>query len=227
MISIITKPLKYLLTLISKTIFPHCSAWELAQLGELYWQKKDKWRHSVNFENDTKILFNNFGFNELDFVGGIIIDLGAGSKLRTKYFKNAKIVAIEPLANKYLSAISWCDLSDAWKLFSRPAEEYIEELRNTADLIISINVLDHCLYFDKIIRNIFSYLKSGAFAFLSFDSHKKSDFMHPLKLSQDICDKKIKEIGFKIEKYSTGIGPNRHSYGHGHTLNYWLRKEIQ
>lgn len=56
------------------------------------------------------------------------MDLGAGSKLRTKFFTDAKIIAIEPLAEKFMKEIEWCDLKDAYRVYSRPAEDFIGEL---------------------------------------------------------------------------------------------------
>jgi 2-polyprenyl-3-methyl-5-hydroxy-6-metoxy-1,4-benzoquinol methylase len=202
------------------------SKWQqIAQAGEFRFHKRDTWRQSPNFMSQTRRLFRHFGFRPEEFVGKTIIDLGAGSKLRTKYFTGAKIIAIEPLAERFINEIYWCDLLDAEKVYSTPAEERIEECVNTADLVISMNVLDHCYDFEHIIENIVAYLKNGALAFLSFDNHYDSDKMHPLRLTETICGSVFTQKGLIIEHHSKGAGEILQTYGHGdYCHNYWLRK---
>ena len=211
-----------LLSLFSKRL-----AWDLAQWGELTWHKKDKWRQSEDFVKSNHELFTHFGFGPDDYNNMTLIDLGAGSMLRSKYFKGAKIVAIEPLADKYLHNISSSDLHDSFKLYSIPAEQDLIELHESADFVMSINVIDHCYEFDKIIENVFGYLKPGKLAFLSFDSHEVADFMHPLVLTKNICSSKFTKLGFDIEKITETIGTESESYGHGRALNFWLRKPLE
>lgn len=117
--------------------------------------------------DSTERLLSHFSFPFDSYRWKTIIDLGAGSKLRIKYFLDAKIIAIEPLADRFMKEIEWCDLAYAYKVYSRPAEELIEECVLKADLVISINVLDHCYDFELVIENIAAYLKDDALAFLS------------------------------------------------------------
>lgn len=199
-----------------------------AQEEELSFHQNNTWRASSDFMDQTRNLFAHFGFSSDDYEGKTIIDLGAGSKLRTKYFTGAKIIAIEPLAKRFIKTIQWCDLSDAEKVFSSPAEERIDECVNIADLVISINVLDHCYDFERIIENIAAYLNTGALAFLSFDKHKEADDKHPLILTETICERVFAQKGLIVEKYSKGAGELLRTYGHGdYCLNYWLRKAQQ
>lgn len=203
-----------------------------AQKGEFEFHKTNTWRQTESFMEQTRALFRYFGYGENDYQDKVVLDLGAGSKLRSKYFQGAKIVALEPMADDCLREIAWCDLKDAWKLFSLPAEDRIDELVETVDFAFSINVLDHCYNFDAIIANLFQYLKPGATAFLSFDAHYITNDMHPLILTEEICSKIFKDAGFSIDKVSKGFDGDFLKmmqvphYGHGnYCLNYWLSKK--
>jgi len=200
--------------------------WEqVAQNGEFRFHLKNEWRQSPEFMGQTKRLFGHFGFSPDDYNGKVVIDLGGGSRLRTKYFIGARIFVIEPLAEKFIKEIDWCDLRDAERVYSTPAEENIEECNNSADLVISINVLDHCYNFKEIIKNIKAYLTRDGLAFLSFDKHDGADAMHPLRLTEKICEELFVKNGLSVEKYSKGAGDILKTYGHGeYCLNYWLRK---
>lgn len=237
--NMVKKILRKLKKLMSKAAVPYTrlvpktkddkNKWQQsAQEGEFRFHQKNKWRQSSDFMDQTRRLFAHFGFPSDAYEGKTIIDLGAGSKLRTKYFTGAKIVAIEPLAERFMKEIHWCDLSDAEKVYSSPAEERIYECVNTADLVISINVLDHCYDFERIIENVAAYLKDGALAFLSFDKHNEPDQMHPLRLTEEVCEKVFAKRGLLVERYSTGAGEILRTYGDGdYCLNYCLRKAQQ
>lgn len=202
------------------------SEWQSrAQEGEFEFHLTDRWRASVDFMGQTIRLLTYFGFSAEDFQGKTIIDLGAGSKLRTKFFRGAKIVVIEPLAQRFIDEIPWCDLTDAEMVYTSPAEERIDACVNSADLLISINVLDHCYDFLGIIGNIGAYLKDEGLAFISFDEHHYTDDMHPLILTEDICTELFQRNGLMIQRSSKGAGDVLTTYGHGdYCLNWWLRK---
>jgi 2-polyprenyl-3-methyl-5-hydroxy-6-metoxy-1,4-benzoquinol methylase len=189
--------------------------------------------NSEQFRKEIASLFEYFGFSSGQFAGRTIVDIGAGSHLITSFFQGAKIVAIEPLADRYLKQLPSCGLRNAWKVYSNPAETRIEELRSQADFVISINVLDHGVQFDAIVENIAFYLKPGATAFLSFDSHDYVEIMHPTSLSEETCRKSFESAGLSIEKVSRGLGdprsrplacPAGSSYGNGEAINFWLAK---
>jgi hypothetical protein len=152
--------------------------------------------------------------------------LGAGSKLRSKYFSDSTIIAIEPLAERFMNEIEWCDLDDAAEVYACPAEERIEQCVDRANLIISVNVLDHCYDFEQIVENICAYLKTDGLAFLSFDKHQVTDALHPLSLDEVACNRIFAEKGLVIEEFSISSGDGSTAvYGHGsHRMNYWLRK---
>ena len=198
-----------------------------AQPGELEYHRNNQWRQSPEFLTHAAQLFNHFGLNAEDYRGKTVIDLGAGSKLRSKHFSESRLIAIEPLANQFMGEIPWCDLKDAHEVYSVPGETRVQECAGRADLLISINVLDHCFNFEAVIQNIHDYLKLDGLAFLSFDSHGVADDMHPLALSAEYCEEVFDRKGMAIARASTGLGTIgvSQSYGHGpHCLNYWLRR---
>jgi 2-polyprenyl-3-methyl-5-hydroxy-6-metoxy-1,4-benzoquinol methylase len=204
----------------------------VAQEGEFRFHKTNAWRQSDAFHQHSAELLSHFGFSPTDYIGKTIIDLGAGSKLRTRYFEGATLVAIEPLAERFLTEIPWSDLSVADRVYSQPAEERIEACVAIADLVLCINVLDHCYEFDRVVANIYSYLRDDGLAFLSFDAHYRTDRMHPLNLDEVTCESVFTAQGLTIERFSKGFGEKkrlladgRNTYGHGkYCLNYWLRR---
>jgi hypothetical protein len=96
-----------------------------AQTGELAFHRQDKWRPSENFSTRTASLFERFEFHPRQFAGKTVIDVGAGSRLRTKFFRDAELIVIEPLADQYRAEIPWSDVYTAQEVFSVPAEEYV------------------------------------------------------------------------------------------------------
>lgn len=200
---------------------------EQAQEGELDFHRNDEWRPSEDFMRQTNALFASFDFDPQAWSGKTVVDLGAGSRLRTKYFEGANLIAVEPLGDRFVAEIPWSDLGDASALYSRPAEERIDELAGTVDLLVSINVLDHCFDVGSILRNVRDYLKPNGLAFLSFDRHETPDDMHPLVLTEEVCGEAFESAGLEVLKVSrgaSGLAGNSQTYGHGeYALNYWLR----
>jgi SAM-dependent methyltransferase len=224
--NLITRGFRF--TILRRFLWKH-----VAQRYELRFHVQDASRgESASFRADIARFFESFGFSPEQFRDKTIVDIGARSHLVTSYFQGAEIIAIEPLADKYLRAIPSCGLSKAAKIYSRPAESRIQELKGRADFVISINVLDHLVAFDDVIDNIHFYLKPGGTAFLSFDSHDYIDHMHPTILTEERCINVFERAGFSVARVSRGLGaagcstafPRRSSYGHGEAINFWLVK---
>ena len=199
-----------------------------AQEGEFAFHKTNKWRQTPDFMIQTDRLLRHFGFTPEQYAGKVVVDVGAGSMLRTRFFTGAHLVVVEPLADRFLAEIPGCDLNNAAEVYSLPAEQLVEPLVGRSDLVISINVLDHCYDFPQIVDNIRQYLKPDGVAFLTFDMHDKADHMHPLSLTEKTCKPIFDQAKLRIEKVTTGVGDalgGPQTYGHGpFTLNYWLRR---
>ncbi|MEM1450507.1 MAG: hypothetical protein AAGI22_15420 [Planctomycetota bacterium] len=204
-------------------------AWKKdAQEGEFDFHLKDRWRGTDDFMAQSVALFDHFGLDRQGYRGKVVIDLGAGSKLRSKAFEGAELIVIEPLASRFMAEVEHCDLGEAAEVHSVPAEDLVESCVGRADLLVSINVLDHCFDFATIVGNVRQYLNEDGVAFLSFDKHEEADEMHPLELTEEICSRIFAEQGLAIERATQGCGDalrGAQTYGHGpYTLNYWLRR---
>ena len=162
--------------------------WSTAQAGELQFHVENASRLAQQFERHNADMLAKFGFKVLDFAGRTIVDIGAGSRLRTRWFKDARIFVIEPLADRYIRDVPCCDLPAADRVYAVPAEEFVSGLVGVADLVISINALDHCRDFGAVIKNIVLYADPNALIFLSFDSHEiagASGFMGGFVIDQE------------------------------------------
>ncbi len=197
-------------------------AWRsTAQEGELSFHKKPNVRSGGQWEADTDRKWTTFGFDRDGWADKLIVDVGAGSRLRTKWFQGARIAAIEPLGDRFVKEVEWQDLDQADELYSVPAEDEIPELVGRADLVVSINALDHGYDFEGAIHNIRNYLKDDGLAFLSFDQHEQPDEMHPLVLNEAITSEVFDRMGFDIVHFEEA---GRYHGGPGLlALNYWLQ----
>lgn len=196
---------------------------ELAQPGELEYHKRPNVRSGSDWASDTARKWTNAGFGPHDFRDRLVVDVGAGSRLRTLYFEGARIAAIEPLGESFISEVEWQDLDSADELYCRPAENFIPELEGRASLIVSINALDHGYNFEQAIKNLRRYLTDDGVAYLSFDQHVQPDEMHPLVLTKSIVDQVMVDAGFKIDRFTEA---GRYHGGEGlQALNYWLKPD--
>jgi len=196
------------------------NVWNSAQDGELDWHNKNPWRaDDWDFITNTNKIFTYFGFSRDDFRGEYILDVGAGPRLRTKYFKDSLITAIEPLGYKFRQTFVWSDLYTV-PLYSSPIEKFIPDLIDEFDLVISINALDHCYDFNSAISNMGKYVKDDGIIFVSYDEHNGLDPMHPLGLSDEVSRNTFKNNNLNVvesmENSPYGLG--------GRSISYWLRK---
>lgn len=198
-------------------------AWATAaQSGELDYHKRHNFRAQDQVwwavvVREWKLL----GLEPTGWEGKFIIDVGAGSRLRSLYFEGARLAVLEPLADRYMSEVEWHDLDKADEVYSVPAEQFVPELEGRADLIVSINALDHGYDFAQGARNIRRYLKPDGTALLSFDMHHTPDHMHPLVLNDEIVRKIFADAGFEIEKSEEGR--RYHGTEGPPAIHYWLR----
>jgi hypothetical protein len=194
-----------------------------AQEQEFAFHEANRWRRSPQFALDSASLWRHFGFRADQFRGQTIIDFGAGSRLRTRYFEDARVIAIEPLADRF-RRLEFSDLGWAAQCFSAPGEVLQPTLVGVADAVVSINALDHGYDFDTAVRNIAAYLKPHAGALLSFDLHDAADDMHPLLLTEPGCRRTFAASGLAIVHVNRGLGEFGAHYGHGEAINFWLLK---
>ena len=152
------------------------------------------WRMSSDFMRQTTVLFEFWGYPPDKYDGCIILDLGAGSKLRSKYFRNARIFAIEPLASRF-KELPFSDLGDAEAVYSLPAEDLVEELKGKVSFLMCINVLDHVFDPRHVLENCLEYLSHDAEFLLSTDLHKElRDEGHPVGFTQESLLSLVAEV---------------------------------
>jgi SAM-dependent methyltransferase len=193
----------------------------VAQPGELAFHKRPGLRSSDEWETKNVEFWGRRKFSPDGWHGKWIVDVGAGSRLRTLYFQGAKLAAIEPLADKFIAEVEWQDLDRADEVYAAPAEKDIPELHGRADLLVSVNVLDHGYDFEAAVANIRRYLKPDGLAYLSFDQHDRTDDLHQLMLDDATARAVYDRCGLAVERfeqwgrYHAGTGPR--------ALHYWLR----
>jgi SAM-dependent methyltransferase len=168
----------------------------IAQEGELAFHKRPGFRSDeARFVSANDRFFRGHGFKPDQFTGKVIVDLGAGSKLRASFFTGAYVIAVEPLADRLRAEVPWCDLDKAAEVYSEPAETLIDALVCRADFLFSVNVLDHCYDFPRCIENIARYIKAGGSGFLAFDCHQKVDRLHPIIINERVATDIIYDAG--------------------------------
>lgn len=196
-------------------------AWShVAQRGELAFHKRPNLRSSAEWEIKNSEFWVRRGFTAEGWDGKLVVDVGAGSRLRTLYFQGATIAAIEPLADEFIAQVEWQDLDQAAEIYGVPAEKDIVELHDRADLIVSVNALDHGYDFEAAIKNIRSYLKPDGRAYLTFDQHDKPDDMHQLMIDDSKAKVIFDRCGFVVERSETW--GRYHGAPGPRALHYWL-----
>ena len=132
---------------------------------------------SPGYEEVSAKIMRRLGFNQDDFAGKVLLDIGAGPTSRIAWLNADLKIAIDPLYDAY-KGIGWAQLGayDVWH--SSPAEEQLP-LAQFVDGVFCINCLDHCYEPQKVIANASAYCRDGAAFALSVDIGEESDDMHP------------------------------------------------
>ena len=167
--------------------------------AELEFHKKNKWRQSQAFYDDSLKLFMKFGLDANSFRGKTIIDAGCGSKFRTQVFSNASIIGIDPLAEGFSKFIPWSDLYTAKELYSVALEDHVESLDESSDAVICINVIDHGYQSSEQIVNMYRYLKHRGRLYLAVDLEREVPDTKHNSMSGETVKKYVQQAGFVIE----------------------------
>eukprot|EP00746_Dinoflagellata_sp_MGD_P073122 gnl/MRDRNA2_/MRDRNA2_29683_c0_seq1.p1 gnl/MRDRNA2_/MRDRNA2_29683_c0~~gnl/MRDRNA2_/MRDRNA2_29683_c0_seq1.p1 ORF type:complete len:441 (-),score=64.86 gnl/MRDRNA2_/MRDRNA2_29683_c0_seq1:245-1543(-) len=182
------------------------------------------------FLGQTDQLFRNWGIHPEDYSDNkVIVDMGAGSRLRTRGFftqGTPRIVAIEPLAQQWVDykllnpgKLTWCDLEQAHRVFATPAEIPACEFAHKADLVVSVNVLDHVASPQMFLDAVSMYLKCDGIAIISTDYHPPAQG-HPHQLSQKALKMHSEKSGLEAIRSEM---LEKKSYGHGDAwTHFWV-----
>lgn len=148
-------------------------------------------------------IWNRFGVQPHHWVGKTIVDVGCGPTARCACFGGANVIAIDPLADEYQrlpgAIMEWYS-----KTYAKKAEEIVRELVGQADVVVSINCLDHCEHPTKVLRNMFRYCKQDGIGFVSVDCSDTTEEMHPSRMSAIKLAGAIRCSGWIIERSMVG-----------------------
>lgn len=192
--------------------------WKLAQKYEAKTWMRNSWinddrnyEHLERFENFTSI-------KDIEIKN--IIELGCGPftnmRLISDILKPKQICLLDPLASEYLNhpnctykkgKLNGIDV----KLISSPIEN--ADIHDTFDVVVMINVIEHCFDVESIFLKISSILKSGGYFIFSdvfFDDVKSLatniyDAGHPLRLSKNKLEKLLEPFKVIFEKRFNGL----------------------
>lgn len=181
----------------------------VAQTGELRFHQQNRWRQSPAFMTQTATLFSWWGYDSRKFDGRLIVDIGAGSRLRSRYFEGARIVAVEPLADRFASTIEWSDLREAFEVHSVAAEEFLAHLEGAASFVMCVNVLDHVFDPQAVIHNASRYLLPGGELLVAVDLHEAGEagHMHPVHIDAKGLRGMLLDSGLSIDREFDGLEP--------------------
>lgn len=194
-----------------------------AQVGELKFHVEDAPQPDAAIRQRDADLFAGFGFWPDQFTGELVVDVGAGPYLRTKYFTDARIAVVEPLADEFRRRVPWSDLADADAVYSIPAEEPVEELIGQASCVLSLNAIDHAFDPGRILANMRQYLKPYGVLMVSVDMHDgDDDDLHPVALTPELLVELAIDAGLRIERGYLYTAQGR-NYGHGYACTIVAR----
>jgi SAM-dependent methyltransferase len=179
--------------------------------GGIHNVPKERWYSAQKYENltwkgtlssDDRNFDHMSKFEDLicikDYIkkAGSIIELGCGPFTNVRlYDTDANITLLDPLINNYLN-IENCPYRDGKmkgrdvSLISSPIEEF--NTSDKYDIIVMINVIEHCFSVDLIFNKILEILKPGGIFIFSDVYFNEAEFVasriydagHPLKLSE-------------------------------------------
>lgn len=170
------------------------ATWEVAQAAERdYWFKN---LASIDEETAEKahlpatyascLIWGRLGYFPTAFKGKTVIDIGCGPTERCSCLIDVNLIGIDPLGERYLD-LPGRRLRSYSRLYAQAAEERIDALIETADVVVCLNCLDHCYDAKAVIENMAAYMKSDGIGILSTDveyaGQDAPDRLHPLRMT--------------------------------------------
>jgi len=140
--------------------------------------------------------------------------------MRGAVLTGAKIVAVEPMApqllhyiathrnQKNLSHMDFYKPDVVWQLRGAPAEQRLCSIEGKAELVYSINVIDHAYSWQKILRNMALAVKhclpsarTCGRMFITVDLNHRPHEGHPFTLTKEGMEAEYRKNGFRVAKY--------------------------
>lgn len=158
----------------------------------------------------TEAELTEAGFRSDDYVGRVVLDLGSGPHLRSRFFDGAELLALDPLATWITERLRGSDLGSAAEVHPVALEHRVESLVGRCDLVLSLDALDRGYDADATFANARAYLRSGGTFYLSFESRRTSTRRHPLIVSNAECRALAARHGFEIQSFEVTPDGRRH-----------------
>jgi 2-polyprenyl-3-methyl-5-hydroxy-6-metoxy-1,4-benzoquinol methylase len=151
------------------------------------------------------LIWGSLGYFPNAFSEKRVIDIGCGPTARCSCFVRAELIGIDPLARDY-DELPGNRMRSYYMTYALQAEETIPELNGTADVVVSLNCLDHCQDAEAVIRNMEKYLKPGGLGIISVDvlDSRINDPLHPLRMQPETIATLIEEAGGIITSHEQG-----------------------
>jgi len=187
--------------------------WKIAQAAEIKWwnnylKNKDKstyydWKRDYwnNFLEEIKFEVPDSTLN--------ILDAGSGPAGIFTILKGHKVVAVDPLLEKYKSTLDQFDTSDFQyvNFINSPIERI--HMDQQFDLVFCLNCINHVNSIQSSLRNLFNALKPGGKMVLSTDAHNSNflknifqlvpgDILHPHQYNIQEYQNLVNNAGFQI-----------------------------
>ena len=186
------------------------SRWTEAQ----YYEKKTWCEQSRGMDTDRneEHLYNFNKYETLDTVlqdGLSVIELGCGPYTNLRYILPAitkrvdSVYLLDPLIDDYLLNSPNCTYKNSLAghpviTFNTPIEEF--KVSRKYDLVVMINVLDHCFDIDLIFKKVWGMLKKNGVLVFNERAYIKGvkesieniyDAGHPIRISQEYLNSKL------------------------------------
>lgn len=146
---------------------------------ELNWWKTELPKIPRPKERIFKRYCDYFEINENSFSNKIVVDIGCGP-VGSLHFFNAKVkIGVDPLANEY----GIFDNKTHEMIYLSSNAENIPLISNYADVVISVNALDHISDFDKGVEEASRILKPDGVIFLEINLDGKASICEPIVLN--------------------------------------------
>ena len=171
--------------------------------SELRYWKKVYSNEDKSFENSfyKKYFLQISNEADISFLNDkIVVDFGSGPRGTMKWITNSRLnIGIDVLADKYVKHFGK-DMINHNMLYITSTEHYIPIYDNFADIVFSINSLDHVDNFPTMCSEIIRILKPNGLFIGSFNLNEPASSSEP----QNLTEKKIKKYllkYFEIQDY--------------------------
>jgi ubiquinone/menaquinone biosynthesis C-methylase UbiE len=203
--------------------------WERAQTAELlWWQNWSRlpFYRNHSFPDHWKRIVSEFIGDPESIPPCTIVEVGCGPHGIVRYlFENARFkIGLDPLIGRFKDG----PVADCRTAYVAAIGETIPVKDEAADLVFCINVLDHVMDADEILREIWRVLKPGGRFLLEVHTFPRIltpimffDRPHTFHWSHDSVTKMVRNSGYKILRVQTARFPVELSWVSWFNPGHW------